>query len=146
MSGDGPDGRRRGHDAGRVLLLQLRRRQADHLTLAGVACRGREPGIGPAVEAPEVLRLPLAPPGLVGPVPVDRSPQAFLEAVARLPSQRAHPTGLERVAVIVAGPVGDEPLEGWRLAAQPQDMVRDLLPADLRADPQVVGRARLSLP
>src|SRR5207302_9992868 len=81
-----------------------------------------------------------------GPVPVDRPPQAFLEAVARLPTQRAHPTGLERVAVIVAGPVGDEPLEGWRLGAQPQDMVRDLVPADLRAAPQVVARARRSLP
>src|SRR5436190_833141 len=79
---------------------------------------GAEGGTYPRLAPPEpppvvalvvvevVARADRRPPPLVVPVPVDRQREPVREPRARLPAERPHPVGGQRVAAVVAGPVG----------------------------------------
>src|SRR5207244_4854997 len=89
--------------------------------------RGRsalpEPPAVLALVVVEVLAAPdRGPPPLVVAVPVDRQRQAVLEARARLPPElAAELVGGQRVAPVVAGPVGDVLDERLVAVGQRQD-------------------------
>src|SRR6266571_8851668 len=82
------------------------------------------------------------PPGTVRRVPLDRFAKAVLEADLGAPTQLTLDLRrVEQVAAVVAGPVGDDRLQGGRLAGELEHAVGDLFDRSLDARADVVGLA-----
>src|SRR5207249_2820947 len=79
------------------------------------------------VEAAVLSALDGTPPGFVGPIPLDGRVQALLEGVRRRPARlAAQLRGIERVAEVVPGTVGDRPDERLGLAHAAEDLAREV--------------------
>src|SRR5207248_10416313 len=104
------------------------------------------PAVLPLVVCAELAGLERPPPRLVLAIPAHRRLQRGAERVARRPAQLPELGRVERVAAVVAGPVGHQADEAIGLAEPPQDLVRQGDVGHLVTAGDVVDVAVVALP